>query len=263
MQHTRRLIEIMARLRHPEQGCPWDLRQDFASLIPYTLEEAYEVADAVERRDFGDLRSELGDLLLQVAFYSRLAEEQGLFDFEAVAAGICDKLVRRHPHVFEGVVFATDAERQRYWEESKIDEQKEKSGEIPDSALDGVAASLPALMQADKIQKKAARVTFDWPDTQPVFAKVEEEFAELRNAFEMDDQTGIEDEVGDLLFAVVNLARHLDVDAESALRASNRKFGDRFRYMERRLGPRPMTECEPEMLDTLWEEAKRALEPRR
>ncbi|NJD08307.1 MAG: nucleoside triphosphate pyrophosphohydrolase [Methylococcaceae bacterium] len=263
MRHTRRLIEIMAQLRHPEQGCPWDLRQDFASLVPYTLEEAYEVADAVERRDFGDLRAELGDLLLQVAFHSRIAEESGLFDFEAVAAGICDKLIRRHPHVFDGRVFETDADRQRYWEESKIDEQAEKSGLAPDSALDGVASSLPALMQADKIQKKAARATFDWPDTQPVFAKVEEELMELRTAFEADDQAAIEDEVGDLLFAVVNLARHLEVDAETALRASNRKFADRFRYMERRLGSRSMAQCEPEMLDTLWGEAKRVLASRR
>jgi len=263
MRQTARLIEIMARLRHPEDGCPWDLRQDFGSLVPFTLEEAYEVADAVERRDFIDLQEELGDLLLQVAFYARLAEEQGLFDFEGVAGGICDKLVRRHPHVFEGMVFGTDAERQSFWENSKVEEKKERSGDLPHSALDGIAASLPALMQAEKLQKKAARASFDWTDPEPVFAKVEEELRELRAAYGSDQPARVAEEVGDLLFSVVNLARHLAVDPEMALRASNRKFTDRFRYMERRLGARAMTECEPEMLDTLWEEAKRILSAQR
>ena len=259
MKNTSRLLEIMARLRHPEDGCPWDLRQDFASLIPYTLEEAYEVADAIERRDYSDLREELGDLLLQVAFHSRLAEEQELFDFEAVAGAICDKLVRRHPHVFDNVVFESDSDRQQYWENAKVAELSEKSGQRPESALSGVAASLPALMQAQKLQKKAARHGFDWDAVEPVFAKVEEEIREVREAYEAGDQAGIEDEVGDLLFVAVNLARHLDVDAESALRASSAKFAQRFRYVEQRLGDRVMAECAPEVLDTLWDEAKHHL----
>lgn len=246
----------MARLRHPVEGCPWDLQQDFASLIPYTLEEAYEVADAVERQDYADLREELGDLLLQVAFHSRVAEERQLFDFEAVAGAICDKLVRRHPHVFDNVVFASDSDRQQYWENSKLAEQSEKLGQPPASALSGVAASLPALMHAQKLQKKAARQGFDWAGVDPVFAKVEEELREVREAVESGDETRIVDEVGDLLFVAVNLARHLRVDAESALRASSRKFADRFQYVEQRLGERSMAQCEPEILDTLWDEAK-------
>jgi MazG family protein len=260
VNNTRRLLEIMARLRHPEEGCPWDLQQDFASLIPYTLEEAYEVADAIERRDFADLRDELGDLLLQVAFHSRLAEEQALFDFEAVAGAICDKLVRRHPHVFDNVVFESDSDRQHYWENSKLVEQSEKSGQAPESALAGVAASLPALMHAQKLQKKASRHGFDWDAVEPVFVKVEEELGELREAYESGDQAHIEDEVGDLLFVAVNLARHLGVDAESALRASSRKFTDRFQYVEKRLGAKVMSDCAPELLDTLWDEAKRQMQ---
>jgi MazG family protein len=259
VNNTRRLLEIMSRLRHPEHGCPWDLKQNFASLIPFTLEEAYEVADAIERQDYLDLREELGDLLLQVAFHAQMAKEQELFDFEAVAEAICDKLVRRHPHVFDEVVFSSDADRQQYWENSKLTEKAEKSGQQPDSALSGIAASLPALMYAQKLQKKAARQRFDWDSVEPVFAKVREELAELHDAYESGDQRQIEEEIGDLLFAAVNLARHLHVDAESALRASSRKFEERFRWMEGRLGERPMSECEPEVLDTLWDEAKRHL----
>jgi len=260
MENTRRLLAIMARLRDPEGGCPWDLKQDFASLVPYTLEEAYEVADAVEREDFADLREELGDLLLQVAFHARLAEERSLFRFEDVAAAICDKLVRRHPHVFAGHEFDTDEARLHFWENSKIEEQRERSGVTAESALSGVAASLPALMRAQKLQKRAARHGFDWPDSEPVFAKVEEELAETREAFQSGDRPHIEEEVGDLLFAAVNLARHLDVDAETALRASNAKFARRFGHVEQSLKrqARAMDEMSAEELDRLWEEAKRA-----
>ena len=258
MENTRRLIEIMAKLRNPENGCPWDRQQDFASLIPYTLEEAYEVADAVEREDYADLRDELGDLLLQVAFHARLAEELSLFDFEGVAKSICEKLVRRHPHVFEGIEFDSDEARLEYWENSKLKEKGEKTGEKPESILSGVAASLPALMQAQKLQKRAARFGFDWPEIEPVFAKVEEELAETRAALQSGDREHIEEEVGDLLFVVVNLARHLGVDAETALRAGNRKFIRRFIHVEQRLKKqnRAMIETPAEELDILWEEAK-------
>lgn len=259
MKNTRRLLEIMARLRDPDTGCPWDVQQDFSSLVPYTLEEAYEVVDAIERSDFTDLRDELGDLLLQVAFHARLAEELELFDFEDVAGAICDKLVRRHPHVFDDVVFDSDAERQHFWESSKQAERLEKSSEESESALSGVATCLPALMQAQKLQKRAARHGFDWTDAGPIFDKVLEELAETRMAYQSGDQAHVEEEIGDLLFVAVNLARHLQVDAESALRASNRKFIRRFRYIEQRLMAqgRSMSDCALEDLDALWEEAKR------
>ncbi|PZN71517.1 MAG: nucleoside triphosphate pyrophosphohydrolase [Candidatus Methylumidiphilus alinenensis] len=259
MKNTRRLIEIMAKLRDPVTGCPWDQKQDFASLIPYTLEEAYEVADAVEREDFIDLRDELGDLLLQVAFHARLAEELTLFNFEDVAAAICDKLVRRHPHVFDGLGFDSDEARLIFWENAKIEEKRGKNGQEPEGALADVPASLPALMQAQKLQKRASRFGFDWDGIKPVYAKVEEELAELFEAQQNGEREPIEEEVGDLLFAVVNLSRHLGVDAESALRASNRKFTRRFSYAEQRLKEqnRVMTEASAEELDALWEEAKR------
>ena len=260
MENTRRLIEIMARLRDPENGCPWDQKQDFASLIPYTLEEAYEVADAVDREDFHDLREELGDLLLQVAFHARLAEERTLFVFEDVAAAICDKLVRRHPHVFAGMDFDSDMARLHFWENSKLEEKKAKGSQEPEGALAGIPANLPALMQAQKLQKRASRFGFDWTEVSPVYAKVEEELAELRIAQESGNKEHVQEEVGDLLFAAVNLSRHLGVDAEAALRASNRKFTQRFGFVEQRLKTqhRPMAEATATELDELWEQAKLA-----
>jgi MazG family protein len=260
MENTRRLLAIMARLRDPEGGCPWDLKQDFESLIPYTLEEAYEVADAIERRDYAELREELGDLLLQVAFHARLAEERSLFAFEDVAAAICDKLVRRHPHVFAGHEFDSDEARLHFWENSKLEEKRERAGgEAEDGALSGVAHSLPALMRAQKLQKRAARHGFDWTGIEPVFAKVEEELAETRAALQSGDRRHIEEEVGDLLFAAVNLARHLDVDAETALRASNAKFARRFGHVEQSLKAQGQAVAwtSEEELDRLWEAAKR------
>lgn len=260
MKETRRLLEIMARLRDPEGGCPWDLEQSFASLAPYTLEEAYEVVDAIERRDFEDLRDELGDLLLQVVFHARLAEESKLFDFESVARAIGDKLVRRHPHVFEGREFGDDRERLRYWESSKVDERRARRPEEDRGGiLDGVAPSLPALMQAQKLQERASRHGFDWPDAEPVFQKLMEELDELDEARTSGDGAKIREELGDLLFVLVNLARHLDVDAETALKASNRKFERRFRYIEQRLHAqgRALSEVPLEALDALWDEAKR------
>ena len=256
MQHTRRLLDLMARLRDPQTGCPWDLRQDFASVAPYTLEEAYEVADAIARRDFDDLRLELGDLLLQVAFHAQMAQEAGLFDFEDIAAGICDKLLRRHPHVFGGAVFETDAERAAAWEAAKAEERGDKNAGV----LAGVAQALPALKRAQKLQQRAARVGFDWPDLTPVLDKLDEELAEVREALSQDDRDAVADELGDLLFVMANLARHLKVDAEDALRRGNAKFERRFAYIEQALqaAGRQPEDCTLAELDTLWDAAKAA-----
>jgi ATP diphosphatase len=262
MRPIRRLLAIMQRLRDPERGCPWDRRQDFKSLIPYTIEEAYEVADAVERGDFTDLREELGDLLLQVAFHAQLAKEQGLFDFDGVANAVCDKLIRRHPHVFAGAGFATDEERMHAWALAKARERREKNAcDRPDSVLDGIPVNQPALMQAEKVQRRAGQHGFDWIEIEPVFAKVEEELAELKEAYRGGGHEPIREELGDLLFVVVNLARHLDVDAETALRASIRKFIRRFQTIERQLAAsgKRLADCTLAELDDLWEQAKREL----
>lgn len=262
LKNTQNLLDIMARLRDPEQGCPWDLRQDFATLIPYLIEEAYEVVDAIERDDMDDLRAELGDLLLQVVFHSQLANEQGLFDFEQVSAAIGDKLIRRHPHVFADAVFATDAERQQAWEQAKAEERqaKEASPE-PVSVLAGVAGSLPALLECEKIQDRAAQHGFDWPEVDPVFDKVMEELEEVREAWQSGDQRHIREEIGDLLLVVVNLARHLDVNAELALKESSKKFSRRFNYIERQVAAsgRELTDCELDELDAFWHQAKQVL----
>lgn len=256
MENTRRLLELMARLRDPQRGCPWDLRQDFASVAPYTLEEAYEVADAIARRDYHDLRLELGDLLLQVVFHAQMAQEAGLFDFEDVAAGICDKLIHRHPHVFGQAQFASDAERAAAWEAAKAAERGGRDG--GGRALAGVALALPALQRAQKLQKRAARVGFDWPDLTPVLDKLEEELAELREALGSGGREAAADELGDLLFVMANLARHLELDAEEALRRGNAKFERRFAYIEDRLQAigRRAEDCTLAELDRLWDEAK-------
>jgi nucleoside triphosphate diphosphatase len=262
LNQTKQLLEIMAALRHPVRGCAWDLEQDFKSLIPYTLEEAYEVVDAIERNDLGDLRSELGDLLLQVVFHSRIAEEQGLFGFEQVAEAISEKLIRRHPHVFGDAVFNNNAERKQAWEAAKAEERKAKqvSGDVV-SVLDGVANSLPALVQCEKIQQRAASQGFDWPEVEPVFDKVMEELGEVREAWQSVNQAHIEEEIGDLLLVVVNLARHLNVNAELALKASTRKFSRRFHYIEQQVAAseRALLDCDLAELDALWNEAKRKL----
>lgn len=219
------LIAIMARLRDPATGCPWDVKQTFATIAPYTIEEAYEVADAIARNDMAELRDELGDLLLQVVYHARMAEESGQFALADVIAAICDKMVRRHPHVF-----GPDGAASPGWEDIKAAERAEKPSKTDkNSALSGVATALPALVRAEKLQKRAARTGFDWPDTTGVYAKIEEELAEVRAAETPADHA---EEIGDLLFAVVNLARHMKVDAESALRAANAKFEARFRNME-------------------------------
>ncbi|BBD97810.1 nucleoside triphosphate pyrophosphohydrolase [Sphingobium amiense] len=244
------LAQVMARLRDPATGCPWDIAQDFASIAPYTIEEAYEVADAIERGDMAALCDELGDLLLQVVFHSRIAEQSGRFALQDVIDGITAKMIRRHPHIFCEGTPREDGHAQ--WEAIKAAERAEKD---PDpSALAGVASALPALLRAEKLQKRAARTGFDWPDTGGAIAKVEEELDEVRTA---PDQAAREEEVGDLLFAVVNLARHLNVDAEVALRSANSKFERRFRAMEdMAAGEFPALPLDAQ--EALWQRAKAA-----
>lgn len=230
----RALARIMARLRDPVSGCPWDLEQEFATIAPYTIEEAYEVFDAIERGDMSDLRDELGDLLFQVMFHSRMAEEQGAFALADVVTAINDKMIRRHPHVFGSEGDGRSAVEQTVaWEAMKAAERasKARSSAAP-SALDGVARALPALLRAEKLQKRAARTGFDWTEMPPIFDKLEEEIAEVKDAIASRDAAAIEDEVGDLLFVVANLARRLSVDPEQALRKANAKFERRFRAME-------------------------------
>ncbi|MEE4329240.1 MAG: nucleoside triphosphate pyrophosphohydrolase [Wenzhouxiangella sp.] len=227
-----RLIEIMVHLRDPESGCPWDIEQDFRSIAPYTIEEAYEVAEAIERGDPDDLKDELGDLLFQVVFHARMAEEQGSFAFDDVAEAISDKLVRRHPHVFGDQAIDSAAEQTRNWERIKAAERAAR-GDVDDSVMAGVSRGLPEMRRAVKLQKRAARVGFDWPDHRLVLQKLREEADELEQGLAANDQDNIEEEIGDLLFVVINLARRFDVDPGTALRGSNLKFEKRFRAMEK------------------------------
>ncbi|CAN5361886.1 nucleoside triphosphate pyrophosphohydrolase [soil metagenome] len=252
------LLEVMARLRDTEHGCPWDLEQTFASIAPYTVEEAYEVADAIERGDLADLKEELGDLLLQVVFHSRMAQEQGAFTFDDVAQAIADKMVRRHPHVFGDSAFADKAEQTLDWEARKAAERAAKGAERS-GVLDDVPVGLPALTRAVKLTKRAARVGFDWPDAKTVLAKLHEETAELEAEIEAGDSAKAEAELGDLLFVCANLARKLDVDPEAALRLTNRKFINRFSYIEARLAERRSSPDRStlEEMDSLWNDAKR------
>lgn len=224
-------IEIMARLRAPVGGCPWDIVQDFDTIAPFTIEEAYEVADAVRKRDFGALKEELGDLVFQVAFHARMAEEQGLFDFKDVVETLNEKMVRRHEHVFGDVAASSPTEVLKNWEKIKAAERNEKS-ETDQSVLKDVALPLPALLRALKLSKRAARVGFDWPDTDEVFKKFDEELRETKEAIASNDKAHIEEEIGDLLFVLANLARKCDIDPENALRLANYKFERRFRAVE-------------------------------
>jgi ATP diphosphatase len=258
-----RLIEIMAALRTPGTGCPWDLEQNFATIAPYTLEEAYEVADAIARNDLGDLRDELGDLLLQVVFHARMAQEQGAFDFGDVVASITTKLVRRHPHVFAGEQGRTPAAVKGLWERIKAEEHAERQqakSEEPAGALAGVPIALPALTRALKLQAKAGRVGFDWNDSRAVLAKIREEADEIEADIAQGRHRDAAQEVGDLLFAAVNMARHLDADPESLLRATNRKFERRFAAIEAALAARGKAPADASLaeMDALWDEAKAA-----
>jgi nucleoside triphosphate diphosphatase len=263
----RRLNEIMAALRTPETGCPWDLEQTFATIVPYTLEEAYEVADAVERGDVADLRDELGDLLLQVVFHARMAEEEGRFDFGDVVDAITRKLIRRHPHVFGEARDLSSDEVKALWGRIKADEKRERAAarraagmpaEPESGALAGVPLALPALTRALKLQQKAGKVGFDWNDPRAVLAKLREEIDEVEAELDANDAERVAGEVGDLLFAVTNLARHLNVDPEAALRGASAKFERRFAHIESRLGEagRAPTDATLDEMEALWSEAK-------
>ena len=259
-----RVLEIMAALRTPGTGCPWDLEQNFATIAPFTIEEAYEVADAIARGDLTDLREELGDLLLQVIFHSRMAEEQGAFEFADVVQTLSEKLLRRHPHVFgEARDLAPEAVKD-LWERIKREERAQKRpGEGAEGALAGVPTALPAVTRALKLQAKAGKVGFDWNNPLAVLAKIREETDEIEAEIAAGNKAAAAGELGDLLFAVVNLARHLDVDPEAMLRATNRKFERRFAAIERALGELGKTpeEATIEEMENLWNEAKAAERP--
>jgi nucleoside triphosphate diphosphatase len=267
-----RLLEIMAALRTPGSGCPWDLEQNFASIAPYTLEEAYEVADAILRQDLDDLREELGDLLLQVVFHARMAQEQGAFDFGDVVAGITGKLIRRHPHVFGEAGQLTAGAVAGLWDRIKAQEKAERAasrGAVdgvagpdagPDGALAGVPTTLPALTRALKLQAKASKVGFDWNDPLAVLEKIREEADEIEAEITAGNRRDAGYEVGDLLFAVVNLARHVEADPEAMLRATNRKFEQRFAAIEHALAQQGKSPAQASLaeMDALWDEAKAA-----
>lgn len=253
-----RLLHIMARLRDPQTGCPWDIEQSFATIAPYTIEEAYEVADAIERRNWDELKGELGDLLFQSVFHAQIASDAGLFDFADVATSIADKMVARHPHVFGDESRDKSAAQQvQDWEAVKAAERAERQ---KGGVLEDVALGLPALMRAEKLQKRAARVGFDWPEIGQVIDKIAEEATELAEARDAASPEKMEEEMGDLLFVMANLARHLKVDPEVALRAANAKFTRRFAHIEAELAKRGRTPDESDLqeMDALWDDAKRA-----
>ncbi len=263
-----RLLEIMAALRNPDTGCPWDQEQDFASITPYTLEEAYEVVDAIERGDFADLKDELGDLLLQVVFHAQMAAEKGLFAFPDVVEAITKKLIRRHPHVFGEAQNLSPAEVKALWDEIKQEEKAERrlsrerlglsTEDHQKGFLGGIPPALPALTRAQKLTTKAAKVGFDWPETTQVIDKIHEELEEVKDASSSGDRDKIEDEIGDLLFSVTNLARHYGIDPEAALRRTNSKFERRFRSVESALQrqDKSLNDASLDEMERLWVEAK-------
>jgi len=274
----KKLLDIMAALRDPKSGCPWDIKQTFNTIIPYTLEEAYEVADAIEHGSMSDLKSELGDLLFQVVFYAQMANEKGDFDFNDVVDAVSEKLVNRHPHVFGDVNCKDESELNEAWEQAKAGERnvqlanQQSAHEILNSEklsrdhssqkaliLDGVAKALPALKRAQKLQKRAAREGFDWQSVEPVLEKIEEEIRELREAMQKQDLLHMKEEMGDVIFSCVNLSRHINVDAEESLRACNQKFEQRFGCIEKTLNQqnKRVKDCSLDELEVLWVEAKR------
>jgi ATP diphosphatase len=260
------LLTIMEQLRDPENGCPWDIKQTFASVVPHTIEEAYEVADAIQQKDFNELKGELGDLLFQVVFYAQMAKEQKLFEFDDIIETLNEKLVRRHPHVFSNTAFNDEADIHANWEAEKEKERalKAKSENKNDSVLDNIPQALPALSRAYKIQKRCANVGFDWAELEPVVAKIHEEIDEVLVEVKRTDLTDserqlrIEDELGDLLFANVNLVRHLKANPEQVLRQANLKFENRFRQVEQRVinQDKQMADCSLEELEAIWNEVK-------
>lgn len=253
MDSIQKLLEVIQALRDPQTGCPWDLKQDFASIAPYTVEEAYEVADAIEREDMQDLRKELGDLLFQVVFHAQLAEELGVFDFASVVDGLTNKMVNRHPHVFGSKEEIEAGQAVGAWEQIKAEERAATGS--AQSAMDGVAATLPALKRAQKLGKRASSTGFDWPDTRGVRAKIDEELVELSAAEASGNQGHMREELGDVLFSVVNLARKLDIDPEDALAAANRKFERRFRYIEEQ-ADRDLSALDLDAMEALWQASK-------
>lgn len=255
---SRALVALMARLRDREHGCPWDAEQTFATIAPYTIEEAYEVAEAIDRHDMKALKEELGDLLFQVVFHARMAEEAGQFDFADVAEALTVKMTERHPHVFGERDMRTAEEQTRAWETLKAEERARKHAGDGASLLDDVAMALPALMRAEKLTKRAARINFDWPSADQVLEKLEEELGELAEARDHHDHAALAEEMGDVLFVVANLARKLNVDPEEALRRANAKFTHRFQYIERKLAEQGRTGPQPlEHMEALWIEAKK------
>lgn len=257
VKHTQQLLEIMAKLRNPKGGCPWDLEQDFATIAPYTIEEAYEVADAITRKDMASLKEELGDLLLQVVFHAQMASEEKLFGFEDVAAAINDKMIRRHPHVFGEEKIETASAQTANWETIKAEERK---GKKKDGVLADVPVALPSLLRAQKLQSRAARVGFDWPDVNGVIDKIKEELTETEAAVKSGNKKHIAEEIGDLLFAVVNLARFLEGDAETSLRDANAKFTRRFESVEASLKKqgKKWEDTSLDEMETLWVAAKKS-----
>lgn len=256
-----RLLNVMASLRDPDGGCPWDLEQSYKTITPYTIEEAYEVADAIEREDFEELKFELGDLLFQVVFYSQIATEDSRFTFDDVANAISDKMIERHPHVFGDVGMRDASEQTVAWEAQKAAERAKKSDTTELSALAGVARTLPSMIRAQKLQKRAARVGFDWPEPSDIFAKLEEEIGELKEAMTEGDQRHIDEELGDMLFVVVNLCRKLGTDAEEALKMTNKKFETRFKLMEdmAQENGESFEALDLDAQEALWTKAKREL----
>ena len=249
---------IMAQLRDPNTGCPWDLKQNYDSIVPYTIEEAYEVADAIEQKDFNELEKELGDLLFQVIFYSQLAEEEQRFNFDGVVAAVCEKLIRRHPHVFADSALQTDDEIKANWEAEKAKERAEKNARDDLSILADIPKSLPALSQANKIQKRCAHVGFDWPNRYQVMEKIEEEVAEVKAELDGEPEA-LHEELGDLLFAVVNLCRHAKQDPEALLRQANQKFTKRFHHVEAQVcaAEKSFEQHSLDELEIYWQQAKK------
>jgi len=261
MDNLLRLLNIMQTLRDPENGCPWDIQQTFASIVPYTIEEVYEVAEAIDQQDFDQLKDELGDLLLQIVYYAQMAREQNLFDLEDIAENICDKLIRRHPHVFDKQNFETDKDvSDNSWENIKQQERSKKKGENSNSLLNDIPNALPQLIRAKKIQKRVSSVGFDWSETDAVIDKVYEELAELKEVINTDNsQAALEEELGDLLFSVVNLSRHINVNAEDALRKGNKKFIKRFKFVEEIVqnNDKKIADCSLDELEEYWQQAKK------
>jgi len=252
------LLDIMSQLRDPQRGCPWDRQQTLKSLIPYTLEEAYEVADAIERQDSEAVADELGDLLFQIVFYAQIGKEQGSFDFDTVVSKISDKLLRRHPHVFGGEQIETAEAQTRAWEAHKAKERQQGTGERHTGLLADINRKLPAISRAIKLQKRAAQVGFDWPDHRGVLDKIREELDEVEQEIERDQQEALAAEIGDLLFACINLARHCAVDPELALRQTNLKFETRFSRMEHMLRDRGgVTDADLASMESAWQQAKK------